>query len=83
MQCEACHGAGADYKKPTIMSAAKWKADSTAQKKLMVEAGLVYPVEANCMGCHKQEGNPNFKPFDFAKMQPLVHPIAAAEPAGK
>ncbi|HVP06993.1 MAG TPA: cytochrome c family protein [Candidatus Acidoferrum sp.] len=81
VQCEACHGAGADYKKPTIMNAAKWKADSTAQFKLMKEAGLTLPVEADCMRCHKQEGNPNFKPFDFAKMHLLVHPIAAAAPA--
>jgi hypothetical protein len=83
VQCEACHGAGADYKKPTIMSASKWKADSTAQRKLMVEAGLILPTEKDCMRCHKKEGNPNYKPFDFAKMQPLVHPIAAKTEGGK
>ncbi len=83
VQCEACHGGGADYKKPTIMNAAKWKADAAAQKKLAVEAGLIYPTAENCQRCHKQEGNPNYKPFDFAKMQPLVHPVAAAAPAGK
>jgi hypothetical protein len=77
--CEACHGAGSEYKKPAIMSMAKFKADKPAALKAAVAAGLNYPpTEATCMNCHKKEGNPNFKPFDFEKMKGLVHPIAAA-----
>jgi hypothetical protein len=79
--CEACHGAGSEYKK--LMMPTKWKADPEGSKKAAIAAGLVFPpVEANCMNCHKKEGNPNFKPFDFEKMKGMVHPIAAA-PAGK
>ncbi|MFZ1682490.1 MAG: multiheme c-type cytochrome [Candidatus Zixiibacteriota bacterium] len=78
VSCEACHGAGSEYKKPTIMSAAKFKADKAAQMKIAVEAGLVMPTEATCVNCHKKEGNPNFKEFDFAKSKGLVHPVAAA-----
>lgn len=79
VQCEACHGAGSEYKKPTIMSKAKWAADKAAAMKVAKEAGLVMPVEADCVKCHTKEGNPNFKAFDFAKMKGLVHPVKAAE----
>ncbi|HUV30553.1 MAG TPA: multiheme c-type cytochrome [Acidobacteriota bacterium] len=80
VQCEACHGPGSDYKSPTIKSKKKWAEDREAQKKLAIEAGLIYPKEENCTRCHKKEGNPNFKPFDFAKSKPLVHPVAAEKP---
>ncbi len=83
VQCEACHGAGSEYKKPTIMSAAKFKADKVAQLKVAVEAGLVIPTEATCVKCHKKEGNPNFKEFNFEKMKLLVHPVKAAAPEKK
>ncbi len=78
VQCEACHGAGSEYKKPTVMSASKFKADHDGQLKVALAAGLTFPpTEANCLKCHKKEGNPNFKEFDFAKMKDLVHPVAA------
>ena len=77
VQCEACHGPGSDYKSPKIMSKKKWTADREAAKEAAIEAGLVYPTEENCKRCHKKEGNPNYKPFDFAKMQPLVHKVVA------
>lgn len=77
VSCEACHGAGSDYKK--LMMPAKWKADPEGSKKAAIAAGLVFPpTEATCVNCHKKEGNPNFKEFDFAKMKGLVHPVAAA-----
>ncbi len=77
VQCEACHGGGKDYKSAKIMSKKKWKADPEAHKKMAIEAGLVYPTEETCVRCHTKEGNPNFKPFDFAKMKDLVHPVPA------
>lgn len=76
-QCEACHGPGSEYKSPKIMSKAKWAGDPEAYKKMAVEAGLVYPTAETCANCHKEEGNPNFKPLDFEKSKGTVHPVAA------
>lgn len=76
VQCEACHGGGKDFKSFKIMNKKKWKADPEGQRKLAIEAGLIYPKEEDCIRCHKKEGNPNFKPFDFAKRKDLVHPVA-------
>ncbi len=82
--CEACHGAGSEYKKPAIMSK-KAYTDKAAGRKAAVAAGLVIPTAETCTAsCHKAEGNPNFKPFDFEKSKGLVHPVkAAAEAAPK
>lgn len=53
VQCEACHGPGADYIK-VMADLAKAKA-----------AGLTYPVpESVCVGCHNKQ-SPTFKGFDF------------------
>lgn len=80
VQCEACHGAGSEYKKPTIMSKAKF-ADKAAGLKAAQAAGLVMPTAEVCTKCHTKEGNPNFKEFDFEKMKGQVHPKKAAAPA--
>ena len=77
VQCEACHGPGADYKSPKIMSKKKWADDPDGQMKMAVEAGLVMPTAETCTRCHKKEGNPNFKPFEFDKMKDKVHPVKA------
>ena len=45
VQCEACHGAGNDYKKMSIMK------DAEAAK----ANGLVIPTQATCDGCHTGE----------------------------
>lgn len=74
VECEACHGAGADYKSAKIMSKKKWKADPEAQKKLALAAGLIMPDEKTCVKCHTKEGNPNFKEFKFEERAKLVHP---------
>ena len=47
VQCEACHGAGADFKKMSIM-----KDRDTA-----VANGLVLATQATCDGCHKDDGH--------------------------
>ena len=75
VQCEACHGPGKAYKSPKIMSKTKWKGDPEAYKKMAIEAGLIYPTAETCTQCHKKEGNPNFKPFDFEKSKGTVHPV--------
>ncbi len=81
VQCEACHGPGSAYGKASVMSAAKFKADSVAARKAWADAGLVMPKEADCVRCHTKEGNANFKEFVFAKAKDMVHPKKAA--AGK
>jgi len=72
VQCEACHGAGSDYKSPAIKSKPKWKENAEAQKKLAVDAGLIItPTKEMCEACHNKN-SPTFKGFDFTKALPLV-----------
>ncbi|PWB73116.1 hypothetical protein C3F09_05555 [candidate division GN15 bacterium] len=81
VSCEACHGPGSEYKKATIMSKAKFAADKAAALKAATDAGLVIPTAETCTSkCHKKEGNPNFKEFNWEAMKGKVHPIAAATP---
>ncbi len=42
VQCEACHGAGADFKKMSIMK----------DRDAAVANGLAIPAQATCDGCH-------------------------------
>ncbi len=42
VECEACHGAGSDYKALSIMK----------DKAKAVAAGLVVPTQGTCDGCH-------------------------------
>ena len=42
VQCEACHGAGADFKKMSIMK----------DRDAAIANGLVIPSQATCDGCH-------------------------------
>ena len=64
VQCEACHGAGADY-----MKAMKDPVKSKA-------AGLIIPTQEVCVGCHNKE-SPTFKGFDYAAyLAKGVHKVA-------
>ena len=54
--CEACHGAGSDYKSMSVM---KDKAAAMAK-------GLIEPDEALCKKCHNEK-SPTFKGFNFAE----------------
>ena len=42
VQCEACHGAGADFRKMSIMK----------DKDIAIANGLIIPTQATCDGCH-------------------------------
>jgi hypothetical protein len=53
VQCEACHGPGADYMK-VMKDPVKAKA-----------AGMITPTQEVCVGCHSKE-SPTFKGFDYA-----------------
>lgn len=58
VQCETCHGGGADYKNLSIMK----------DKKLAMEKGLqLNDVKTFCVTCHNPE-SPSYKPFDADKM---------------
>lgn len=85
VQCEACHGAGGDYKSKKVMKAIAEergpndKASPTAKK-----VGLIFPDENTCKRCHSPEikfngktyKNPKYKEFDFKKMfDKIKHPI--------
>lgn len=69
--CEACHGAGADFKSMKVMK----------DKAAAMAAGLMMPNEETCRKCHNPE-SPTFKEFDYkaayAKIEHHV-PKAAGE----
>ena len=56
VSCESCHGPGSVYKSMAIM---KDKAND-------IKSGLNIPDQKTCEKCHTAEGNPFFKPFDYA-----------------
>ncbi len=77
VQCESCHGPGADYRKKKIMS----------DRDKAVAAGLVIPDAETCVGCHNDE-SPSWDPtrykladgttvgFDFEQAkEKIAHPI--------
>jgi hypothetical protein len=65
--CESCHGAGADYKKKSVMQ----------DREASIAAGMIVPTEETCTGCHN-ENSPTFKGFDYEKMlAKIAHPYPA------
>lgn len=66
--CEACHGAGSDYKRKSVME----------DREKAVAAGLVMGDETLCRKCHNEE-SPTFKEFVFKERWALIaHPIPEA-----
>jgi len=67
VQCEACHGAGSDYRDRDIMK----------DRDASIAAGLKLPDAATCEGCHNEQ-SPTFKgDFDFETMKAEgVHEIS-------
>jgi len=47
VQCEACHGAGADFKKMSIMK----------DREAAIANGLVIPTQETCNTCHQDNGH--------------------------
>jgi hypothetical protein len=69
VQCETCHGAGADYKDMKVM---KVREDA-------VKNGLVVheDIEKFCVTCHNSE-SPTFKEFNFqTAWDQIKHPVPA------
>ena len=85
VQCEACHGAGDEYKSKKIMKqiADERGPDRKGTSATAKETGLIFPDENSCKTCHTQERtvggktfkNPSFKEFDFKKRwEEIKHP---------
>lgn len=69
VSCEACHGAGSDYKTMGVMKAVYAGTQKAA------EVGLVEPTKEVCVKCHNPE-SPTYQAFDFATQVKLVtHPV--------
>ena len=70
VQCEVCHGAGADYKGLTVMK----------DKAKAIAAGLTpfadkAAIEAKCRTCHNDQ-SPTAKTFNFAESwEKIKHPV--------
>ncbi len=70
VQCEMCHGAGADYKGLSVMK----------DKATAIAAGLkAYPdkaaIEAQCKTCHNEK-SPTAKAFNFdERWAKIQHPV--------
>ena len=66
--CEACHGAGSEYKSMTIMK----------DKQKALAAGLIIPTNDPkvCQKCHNPE-SPTYKKFDYQTFWTKIkHPIS-------
>lgn len=59
--CEACHGAGGDY----------WKMSVMKDKNAAIAAGLTADAKAECVRCHNDK-SPTFKGFNFDEMYPKI-----------
>ena len=68
VSCEACHGAGSDYKSKKVME----------DKAAAVAAGLIMEkTDEFCTKCHNAE-SPTFKSFDLATYwEKIKHPVPA------
>lgn len=67
--CEACHGAGSDYKSKKVM----------VDHEASIAAGLVMPDESTCTVCHN-ENSPTFKGFNFEESwAKIMHAVPVAE----
>ncbi len=70
VQCEACHGAGGDYKSMPVM---KDKAKAIAAG--LTEYKDAAAIEAKCKTCHNEK-SPTKKAFDFKTAWELIkHPV--------
>ena len=70
VQCEACHGAGADYKTLTIMKD-RAKSIENGMNPILVSDGT---AQKQCLKCHNSE-SPVFKGFNFQEYwDKIKHP---------
>ena len=75
VQCEMCHGAGADYKGLSVMKD-KAAAIAGGMRAFSDKAA----IEAQCRTCHNAE-SPTAKPFDFEeRWAKIKHPVPPKTP---
>lgn len=60
VQCEVCHGPGAGYLKPSLMSLQ----NREYERSDLVATGLVVPSAETCKTCHNPK-SPFHQPFDY------------------
>lgn len=60
VQCEVCHGPGAGYLKPELMSLK----NKDYKRSEVVAAGMIIPSKELCASCHNEK-SPFYKPFDY------------------
>ena len=58
--CEVCHGPGAGYLKPTLMSLQ----NKEYKRADLIAVGMLVPTVETCQKCHNKK-SPFFQPFDF------------------
>ncbi len=64
VQCESCHGPGADY----------WKKETMKDKDKAIANGLIIPDEKTCTKCHNTD-SPFYKEFKFDEFKAkIAHP---------
>ncbi len=69
VSCEACHGAGSEYKKLKVMR------DIYAGKVKGSDFGLLKPTREVCISCHNEE-SPAYDGFIYEEMvAKMAHPI--------
>ncbi|MDP3640136.1 MAG: multiheme c-type cytochrome [Nanoarchaeota archaeon] len=65
VQCESCHGPGADYSSMRIMS----------DRDQAIANGLLIPDEQTCRNCHNEE-SPTYRGFNFKEyLGRIRHPL--------
>lgn len=86
VQCEACHGAGEEYKsKRTMKKISEERGpDGTGDSPTAKKTGLIFPDENTCKRCHTQQiefngktyKNPRYEEFNFdERWDQIKHPI--------
>lgn len=69
VQCEVCHGPGAGYLKPQLMSLQ----NKEYKRSALVAAGMVVPSAETCQSCHNEK-SPFYQPFDYeARLKQGTH----------
>jgi len=73
VQCESCHGPGADYSSMRIMS----------DRDLAIANGLLIPNEQTCRHCHNRD-SPTYQEFTFDDYFARIrHPLPEREGTGE
>ncbi len=86
VQCEACHGAGSEYKKKKVMKKI-WEEsgpDNSNPSPTAEKTGMLFGNEETCKRCHTQEltlngktyKNPSYKDFNYEeRLKDIAHPV--------